>query len=130
MNEKPYDWPQSSGLLTARLLRDYASWLFPKLDVEWESPGVIRRTRRKGQRKDVTPYQFRKSKGLLSIQKDMRPFARYVLEKLKPWTDRMPFLPKRKQGLALVSDLRAFADHVDLLLRKKKEEQSKQKASS
>lgn len=125
MNEKPYSWPQSSGLLTARLLRDYASWLFPLLDLEWESPGVIRRRRRAGQRKTVKPHQFRKAKGLLTLQKDVRPFAAYVMAKLQPWAARMPFLPKRKEGLAKVEDLRAFANHVDLLLKKKKEEQSK-----
>lgn len=130
---QPYQWPKSSGLLTARLLRDYMTWLATKLDLEWESPGVIKRPSRRSDQKPkekVKPYQFRKSRGLLTIQKDIRPFARYVLAKLKPWSDRHPFLPRRKEGLALVQDLRAFADHVNLLLKKKKEEQSKQKASS
>lgn len=131
--DQPYPWSRSTGLLTARLLRDYMSWLAPKLKIEWESPGVIKRPSKssEGKPKDQTkPYQFRKSKGIMTIQKDVRPFARYVLAKLKPWSDRLPFLPARKSGLALVSDLRAFADHVDRLLKKKKEDQSKKKASS
>lgn len=129
MSEKPYSWPKSSGLLTARLLRDYASWLFPRLDLEWESPGVLRRRKPQGQRKAIKPYQFRKSSGILTVQKDVRPFAAYVMVKLQPWSNRTPFLPRRKQGLALVADLRAFAGHVELILERKKEEQSKTKTS-
>lgn len=129
MSDKPYSWPKSTGLLTARLLRDYASWLFPQLDLEWESPGVLRRQKPLGQRKAIKPYQFRKSTGVLTVQGDLRPFASHVMVKLGPWSNRMPFLPRRKVGLALVADLRAFAGHLEMVLKKKKEEQSKIKKS-
>lgn len=129
--DQPYQWPRQTGSLTAPLLRDYASWLFPRLDLEWESPGIIRRTPQKARSKpEVKPYVFRKSQGWLHVSQDLRPFARHVLARLKPWSDRVPFLPARRHGWAQVSDLLAFAGHVDLLLRKKKEEQSTDKNAS
>lgn len=127
--ERPYTWPKSSGTLTAPVIMDYASWLFPKLSLEWEAPGVIKRKTTttklsdEPQRKEK-PYQFRKSKGWLNLQKDVRPFAAYVLRQLKPWCDRKPFTPARKEGMALVEDLQALDTHVQIILRKKKEEQS------
>lgn len=123
MSEKPFIWPKESGTLTADVLREYATWLFPKLELEWESPGVIKRDVPKPKGK---PYTFRKSKGWLNVQRDLRPFAAHVVAKLKKWNDRQPFTPERTTGMALVTDLKAFADHVDRLLAKKKAEQSKE----
>lgn len=129
--ERPYDWPKTEGTLTAAVLMDYASWLFPRLKLEWEAPGVIKRktTLQKvgDEAQTKKPYQFRKTKGWLNLQRDMRPFARYVLAELKKWSDRKPYLPTRREGPAMMDDLKDFDAHVQLLIKAKKEEQSRQK---
>ena len=129
-DDQPYQWPDTSGCLTAHVLRDFTSWLFPKMDLEWESPGVVRRKPSKQPKRAQKPFQFRKSKGWLNLQADVRPLAAYVLAKGRPWSDRKPFMPKRKKGPAFVSDLQALHDYLVELLAKKKAEQSKKPASS
>lgn len=126
MDEKPYSFSKEHGTLSASSLRDYATWLFPKLEVEWESPGVERRAKPGDAPKTKgKPYTFRKSVGWLNVQKDIRPFAAFVVAKLKVWSSREPYVPARSKGMALMSDLIEFDDYTRRMLAKKKAEQSK-----
>lgn len=129
MSPQPFSFSSQTGCLTAEELRNYAEWIKPRLKIEWTSPGVIKREKGPKQgEKQTKPYEFRKSKGWLNLQRDIRPFVRYVLEKLRPWSDREPYVPARTEGMAFLPDLIEFDAYVRRILKRKQTEQSAKKS--
>lgn len=130
LDERPFQWTKSSGCLTPKLLEAYAEWLEPRLRLRWDAPGVERRRRESEDEERRKAFEFRKSKGWLHLQRDLRPFAAFVLSmpELQPWASRHAYQPPRKTGLAYVSDLRALDAHLQFLLAQKKKSQSERQA--
>jgi hypothetical protein len=127
MNLSPYEWPQSSGCLTADLLADYVAWLTPRCQVEYDSAGRADTSLSAQNGKVITPFEPRKKDGWLNVQRDLRPFAAWVVEKLKPHSHRSPYIPRKRKGQALVMDLQDFHHWVLKILEHKKQSQNRSK---
>lgn len=148
--EDPYIWPRQDGVLPAWMLRHYGSWLMPQLQRRWLNdeerdpiydpmypldPEV---------NPTHTPYVWQRAAGICRV-KDLRHFGEYALDALvpqrepilaydvgtdyelifsgylQPMTEPEPYIWVRSRGLAMVRDLRRFNDHVDYLLRTRRE---------
>lgn len=146
---EPFQWPRPGGLLPAWMLRRYADWLFPQLQVTWAARSVytyvINRMDRKSP--DVPEYQFPRSRGLCRMS-DLIHFGKFCEEQTQPLVQKLeviepdnptfreeltgPILPQnspekfqwaRQRGLARVSDLR----RLDAFLRPRLKARAKPK---
>lgn len=125
--DTPYEWPETSGCLTAELLADYVTWLTPRLKKEWLPNGEPDTNPAAQNGKDIKPFEPRKTSDWLNIQKDMRPFSVWVIEQLKPYSHRAPYIARKRKGMAMVADLIDFHAWVLKALEHKKQTQQRSK---
>jgi len=125
--DSPYEWPETTGCLTADLLASYHAWLAPALRKEWTPSGNKDTSLSAQNGKDTKPFEPRKRSGWLNVQRDLRPYVAWVIEQLKPYSHRAPYLPRKRNGEAMVPDLIDFHGWVLKTLERKKQSQTRSK---
>lgn len=127
MNLSPFEWPEKTGCLLAPLLISYHQWLAPKMEIE-HLPSGQEDTRPAAQNgKEAKIWEPRKTEGWLHIQRDLRPFVAHVISRLRPWSLRAPYIPRKRNGEAMVPDLIDFHSWVLKTLEHKKQSQMRSK---
>lgn len=154
MKEKkvePFRWPKATGAVPLWMLRSYAAWLFPQMDLKWQAKGVRqfdegKQPDLKNNEKDLEPYEFPRTTGAC-LRKDLLDFARYVIAALPPLSrdvlitdvgtifeerteenlrpldhkERPPYV--KREGVALVEDLKRLDVFFTKLLKEREKPQ-------
>lgn len=129
MNLAPYEWPARSGCLTADVLAHYSAWLLPMCEVEFQSNGQEDRGISRKNGKQAALWEPVKKEGWLNVNRHLRPFVVHVISRLKPYSHRAPYLPRKRKGMAQVADLQDFHSWVLKTLEHKKNSQQRTKKS-